>query len=218
MTLVEIMIVIVVVALAVFGAMYGLNSITRASLRSGCLTFTAASRWAYSRAVSRGSTVRLVLDLDAETITFEEAHGRVTLARTDDARRLDLEEDEAAVDPWEAARARLNDALRPNFGASPFAQVPGDRFQTRPLARGVTIDRLTVPHEPEPRETGRGAIYFFPNGQTEHSVIWVGDGAERVFSIELHPLTGRTRVYPYAYEPDELLDDGRGGSRSETDG
>jgi hypothetical protein len=48
-------------------------------------------------------------------------------------------------------------------------------------------------------------------------VIWVGDDSDRVYSVEVHPLTGRTRVYDYAYEPERLLDDGRGGSRSEVD-
>jgi general secretion pathway protein H len=109
----------------------------------------------------------------------------------------------------------LSEALRPNFGASPFAPIPGDRFQPRPLADGVVLERLIVPHEPEPRTEGRGAIYFFPNGQTEHAILWIGDGDERVYSVELHPLTGRTRVYPYAYEPEELMDDGRGDSRGE---
>jgi general secretion pathway protein H len=217
LTLIEMLVVIVIVAMAATGISYSVGALTRANLRSACMTVTAGSRFAYDRAISQGTTVRLVFDLDANHMSFEEAHGRVTLARLDDATRNQLEdgEEDTAVDPWAAARARLEDTLRPSFGASPFAAIPGRRYEGRELASGVTILRLIVPHEPEPRVEGRGAVYFFPGGQTEHAVIWLGDANDRVFAVEIHPLTGRTRVYDYAYEPEVMLDDGQGASRSE---
>lgn len=219
MTLIEILIVIIIIALAATGVTYSIGAITRANLRSACMTITAGARYAYNRSISQGTTVRLVFDLDSGQMSFEEAHGRVTLARLDDATREHLEdgEDGTAVDPWAAAQARLADTLHPSFGASPFTPIEGARFAPRPLASGVGIRRLIVPHEPEPRTEGHGAIYFFPGGQTEHAVIWVGDDSDRVYAIELHPLTGRTRVYDYAYEPEEMLDDGEGHSRSEVE-
>lgn len=217
MTIIEMLVVIVLIAFAAGAATWGLGAVTSANLGSASMTFTAGARYAYNRSIARGTTVRLVLDFDNDVMSFEEAHGKVTLARTDDATRLQLEDGENgdAVDPWAAAQARLGDVLRPSFGASPFTAIDGDRFTARPLARGVTLDRLIVPHEPEPRTTGKGSIYFFPGGQTEHAVLWVSDGNDQVYSLEVHPLTGRTRVYDYAYEPRVMLDDGRGGSRSE---
>jgi general secretion pathway protein H len=219
MTLIEIIVVVIIIALAATGITYSLSALTRANLRSSCMTVTAGARYAYNRAISQGNTVRLVFDLDTDQMSFEEAHGRVTLARLDDATRAELEdgEDGTAVDPWAAAQARLSDTLRPSFGASPFTAIPGRRYQARPLASGIAIQQLIVPHEPEPRTEGRGAIYFFPGGQTEHAVLWVADGNDRVYSIELHPLTGRTRVHDFAYEPEVMLDDGQGRSRSEVD-
>src|SRR5688500_10509201 len=153
MTLIEIMVVVVIIALAATGVVWGVGAITRTSLRSACMTFTAAARYAYNRSIARGTTVRLVFDMDEEKMHFEEAHGRVTLARVDDARRAEIEEAEEeegdAVDPWAAAQARLGDVLRPSFGASPFTPMTGDRYQARQLAGGVRLERLTVPHEPE---------------------------------------------------------------------
>lgn len=219
MTLIEVMVAVIIVALAATSVGYALGAVTRANLRSACLTLTAAARYAYGRAIAQGTTVRLLFDFEANRMSFEEAHGRVTLARTDDATRQDLEEgeDQAAVDPWAAAQARLDDTLNPSFGASPFSAIPGQRFEARELASGVQIRRLIVPHEPEPRTEGQGALYFFPGGQTEHAVIWLGDDTDRVYSVEVHPLTGRTRIHAFPYEPEELLGDGRGGSRSEVD-
>lgn len=217
MTLIEMLIVVVIIALASAGVVYSINALTNTNLRSAAMTVSAASRFAYNRAIGQGNTVRLVFDLDAHQMSFEEAHGRVTLARLDDATRRELEdgEDGTAVDPWAAARERLSKTIRPSFGASPFAPIPGRRYEAQPLGSGVRILRLIVPHEPEPRIEGRGAIYFFPGGQTEHAVVWLGNDSDRVYAVELHPLTGRTRVHDYAYEPDVMLDDGRGGTRSE---
>jgi general secretion pathway protein H len=221
MTLIEMMIVVIIVALAASGASYAFGAIERTQMRSACMKIGAASRYAYNRAISRGTTVRLLFDLDAETLAFEEGHGRLVIARSDDARRRDVEReaddgaDASAVDPWAAARARLESTLHPSFGASPFQPIEGARYASRRLGDRITIDRLITPHEPEPRTSGRGSIYFFPGGQTEHAVVWVGDGRDRVFAVELHPLTGRVRVHDRAYEPDELLDDGADEPESE---
>ena len=67
--------------------------------------------------------------------------------------------------------------------------------------------KLIVPHEPEPLEQGKGAVHFFPGGMTEHAVIQLSDGADAIYSVEIHPLTGRAQIYPEAYEPKELLGD-----------
>lgn len=217
MTLIEILVALVVVAMVAGGVVFSINAVTRARLRSACMTFSAAARYAYGRAISEGSTVRLTFDFEKNTMKFEEAHGRVTLARRDDARREAEGNGQAAVDPWEAAQARLDDGLRPSLGSSPFTPLSGRRFKERRLSAGVRIEQLMVGHEPEPKTSGEGAIYFFPGGQTEHAVLWLSDGRDRVYATELHPLTGRTRIYTYAYEPEELLDDGEGSSRSEVD-
>lgn len=216
MTIIEMMIVVCIVALAATGVTYSLGALTRTHLRSACMRASAGARYAYNRAISQGTTVRLAFDFDSAEMGFEEAHGSITLARTTDARRVDIEReaedgedtDTAAVDPWEAARARLEDTLHPSFGASPFTRLEGSRYAPHELADGIHITRLWTQHEAEPRTEGTGHIYFFPNGQTEHSVLWVTDGGDRVFSVEIHPLTGRARVRDFAWEPEELILEG----------
>lgn len=215
MTLIEVMIVVLIIAVAATGLSYGFGALNRTQLRSACMRLTAASRYAYNRAISRGTTVRIALDFGADTMAIEEGHGRITLARTSDRRRMAIEDESedgtdsaAAVDPWEAARARLADTLHPSFGASPFQPISGRRYAAQPVAEGVSIERLITPHENEPRERGTGHIYFFPHGQTEHAVVWLGDGGDHVFSVEIHPLSGRARVRSSALEPEELMIDG----------
>lgn len=218
MTLIEIMIVIVLLALVASGITYSFNALNRTYLRSACLHITAGARYAYNRAIARNTTVRLVFDLEGGTMAFEESEIPVTLARIGDERREFSQEsddgedgpdrDVSGVDPWAAARARLADTLHPTFGASPFQGISGQHYAAHPLGAGIRVSRLYTPHEEEYRDEGTGYVYFFPHGQTENAVIWVTDGNDHTFSVELHPLTGRTRVRNFAYEPEELILEG----------
>lgn len=215
MTLIEVVIVVVIMAVAAGGATMALNGLTRAELRAATGKLVAASRFAYHRAVVRGRTVRITLDLESGGMGFEEADGRVYLARNDDDTRLEQDEtdgDEAGVDPWSAAEARLGDTLRVSFGRSPFGPISDDdgdplrRYQTAPLGDNVRILRVITPHEVDPREEGTAHIYFFPGGRTERAVVQLTDGEDRIFTVVIHPLTGRGRVYNYAYEPEDIED------------
>jgi general secretion pathway protein H len=84
LTLIEVMVVTVIVALAMTGIALGAGAITRADLRSSASTLVAASRFAYSRAVTQGLTTRVVLDFKARTIQVQETTGRVVLQRDDE--------------------------------------------------------------------------------------------------------------------------------------
>lgn len=228
MTLIEIMVVIVIMAIAAAGIGFSINAIARTSLRSGAVKFAAAVRYAYNRAVSHGTTVRIVFDLPGKSFSIQEAHGRITLTRADGFRRVhgvseaDLDQG-GAVDPWAIARERLEKPLEPVIGGSPFEPLksvsgePIRRFAKVELGRHVQIVRLIVPHEPEPKTERQGAIHFFPTGYTEHAVVEFSDGGEGVYSVEVQPLTGRCKVRAEAYEPDELMDDPDDPGASEVD-
>ena len=51
-------------------------------------------------------------------------------------------------------------------------------------------------------------MYFFPSGRTQRTVVQLIDSSDRVYSVAFHPLTGRGRVYPHAYEPVEIDEEG----------
>ncbi len=83
-TIIELMIVIVLIAIIVTGAAMGMGALTGGKLQSSAWMIVSASRYAYSRAVSRGTTVRMVLDFDARTVQLQETSGRVVLNRDDE--------------------------------------------------------------------------------------------------------------------------------------
>src|SRR5262245_9550717 len=83
MTLIEIMVVVVIVAVAATGVSMGLGALTRTSLRSACVHMSSLARYAYHRALTQGTTVRLQMDMESGNFSLTEAHGRVTLVRSD---------------------------------------------------------------------------------------------------------------------------------------
>lgn len=215
------MIVIVIIALSATGAVFTFRALNKTNLKSGCMHILAAARFAYGRSITRGATVRLVLDADANTLAVEEAEGSVTIVGVaqkrgksdDDA----SEGDQGAVSPWDAAQARLKNALEPTAFASPFSTVRGrdgevlKKYTAQPFPSGVRIHRMLLTHRQEPRTTGKEAIYFFPGGMSDRAVIQLRGGEATdapVYTVELLPLSGNGRVYPYAYEPRHLDESG----------
>ncbi|MBW2277587.1 MAG: prepilin-type N-terminal cleavage/methylation domain-containing protein [Deltaproteobacteria bacterium] len=95
-TLIELLVVMVIIGIAVGVIILGVGATAQAKLRSSAWTLTAASRYAYSRAVTHGTTTRVVLDFEARTIHIEETTGRVVLNADDETgsgmRRGDDEE------------------------------------------------------------------------------------------------------------------------------
>jgi type II secretion system protein H len=217
MTLIEIMVVTAIMALGMTGMAFSLGALAKTNLKAGATRFASAARFAYNRAVVQGSTVRLSFDMPAGKFSIEEAHGKVTLARADDVRQENVEEEGgqavAAVDPWAAAKQRIDQALKPTLGSSPFGPLTNDegetikRYQDIALPRHVQLVKLSVPHEPEPRTQGKGAVHFFPGGYSEHAVLLFSDGADAFMSVELHPLTGHCTIHEGEFEPREFLDD-----------
>lgn len=213
-SIIEMMIVIVIMALAVGALTMGLGALGRSKLRSSCVKISAGAKFAYHRAITHGKTVRIVLDFEQNTMGFEEAHGRVTLRDAESSHWSDEEDEDedGADDPWSNAQANIESAIEASIGRSPFGPITNEdgealeRYEPRPL-EGVMIARLFTPHEIEPREAGKGYIYFFPGGQTEHAVVQLENRDRRVYSVEISPLTGHAEIFPHAVEPQELTEE-----------
>ncbi len=210
-TLIEVILVIAIIAVVVTGATFGLGAITRTRLRSSAFKVMSATRFAYNRSLTQGTTTRLHFDFEKNTMAVEETDTPVTLATEEQ-----LESDAGdAVDPWDLARSRLEKPLSPVQPTSPFHPITNqsgkvlDRYTARPVGNGISIHGLSTPHETDKRTDGEGSVYFFPGGLTEHAVIQLSDSSDTVYSVEIHPLTGEARIHSFAYEPlDELDDEG----------
>ena len=211
LSLVEVMIVTVIVAIAMTGVTMSLRAVTEASLRSASVKIAAACRYAYQRAIIKSRTVRVVFDFNNNTIAIEEAHGQIVIGRGDGEDEVS-ERDSAGSDPWQEARALVEsgETFEVAEGASPWGPLQDDegntleRYQAQELADGVQMLRIITPHEPEPRTEGIGAVYFFPQGYSENAFVQITDGDDDVFTVHVHPLTGRGRIYDLEVDPENL--------------
>ena len=266
-SLIEIMIVVVIIALIMGGVGLSVGATDRVKLRSSTWTLMAAVRFAFSRAVTQGTTVRLVLDFEKRTIHVEETRGRVVLNRSDETGeglkreteegfRLFDDDDkddkddafldlgsgdalsgttglggggmlgglgglggfgdegfmdnfsQAAMDPsYLASLERQFRGSASGYKPPTFKSLPGKRGKPRELEGNSLFQRVFTPHDPQPREDGRGYIYFFPNGMAEHAFVQLSDGEERVYTVEVHPLSGKSFFYAEEVEPEEDLDE-----------
>jgi len=217
MTLIEIIIVVVIMALSSVGITMSLGAMARANLKGGAGKLAGAMRYAYNRAIVQGTTVRVHFRIPSDTISIEEARSGVLLASKKDKadKRAQSDKDTVldAVDPWEAAEARIRTPDKPSIGSSPFGPLtdaegePLKRYSNISLGRGVQITKLMALHEPEPRTSGEGAVHFFAGGLCEHAFVELSDGRDAAYTLELNALTGRVRVHAKSYDQlkDELL-------------
>ena len=214
-TLIEIIIVTVILSLAAAGISMSLGALSRASLKAGAGKMGAAMHYAYTRAITQGTTVRVHFRIPGSTFSIEEARAGVLLAtrkEKQDKRAVGANGKPVdAVDPWEAAQARIRKPDKPSMGASPFAALSTaegtvlKRYSNVSLGRGVQIVKLIVPHEPAPRTSGEGSVHFFPGGRSEHALIELGDGREAIYTVEVRALTGRIKIYSEAHETSDTL-------------
>jgi general secretion pathway protein H len=210
-TLIEVILVVAIISVIVTGATFGLGAVTRTRLRSASFRVMSGARYAYSRAITQGTTTRLHFDFEKNTMAIEESATPVTLATSDE---LDGEAGDA-IDPWDLARSRLEEPLDPPKPRSPFQPITNaegkvlKRYTAQPVGDGISVHGLIAPHELETRTEGEGSVYFFPGGVAEQAVIQLSDSSETVYSIEIHPLTGDARIHNFAFEPlDEIDDEG----------
>jgi prepilin-type N-terminal cleavage/methylation domain-containing protein len=198
MTLMEIMIVIVIIALATGGMTYAVGALGRTKLRAGAMHLVAAARYARHRALTSGKTVRVVIDIDTSLMSIEEASGGITLA---DPNREDGSSDDEAINPWESAQEMMAHPDRPATGTSAFGPIinPDGSVNSRYTdiaLEGCRVISFRTPHEPTARERGRVSFYYFPNGTGEHTYVVLSDASDRKLTVELDPLAARGQIHP----------------------
>jgi general secretion pathway protein H len=228
-TLIEIMVVIAIVALLLSGVAVTIGNVTRARLRSAASTTSATIRFAFNQARMNGVYLRMVLDLEQNQIWLESSTDQVSLRRgrsqhtttkgperepTATNKKVPLlpsssteekpEEGGEGTQPLidtkalvSAYRQDLEPTRRARAYFQPLVGLGSKRIK---LPDRVRIDSVLTPRLDEPVTDGRAYIYFFPQGSAEPAIIRVVDQNDSFYSIVVHPLTGRTRVYACYYE------------------
>ena len=117
-----------------------------------------------------------------------------------------------------AAEAELANmpVVRPKASFKPLQNVVARVIK---LKGGVKVASVITPRLSEAIKDGMAYVYFFPQGHSEPAIIYFTDGEEeKVYSVVLHPLTGRAVVFACEYEvPDDfgVSDDKRKSGKRE---
>lgn len=223
-TLIEILVVLAILVLVVSGATLGLSSLTRANLRSSAVMIAAAVRTGYTRAITQGHPVRLVLDMAGGKIWLEETEDRLVLSRDpDDAAAgssngapAEGQGAEGAPPPpapaedgfqLGASTFKVGDSNVPRYRGAQFSRIEGKRFEPRELPGGTRFVAVYTAHTQGRQEEGTQYLFFWPGGMTERAVVQVADADGTTFSVVVHPLTGKTRIEAVPVEPEADLAD-----------
>jgi prepilin-type N-terminal cleavage/methylation domain-containing protein len=219
MTVLEIMIVLAIIGGLFFVMRSGFRVVTKADLVEDANELTAVMRRASQLAVEHGELHRVVLDLDNQAYVVETCEGLAAIVRNeklanddDDTKRAiergkqrmaNLPSDAlASGDPEEASRratALAGHHIADRTCKPATDSVTGDakgKGWARKLRKdkGIKLKEVWVQHRDESVTKGTVAIYFFPIGSSEKSVIELTDGSE-VFSVLVYGLTGRVELH-----------------------
>ena len=228
-TLIEVMVAMMVVALIATIGVKGFRTVTKGNLREGSAHMAGAIRFLFDRASITGKYHRLVIDLNEGRYWAEVSDDRFYAPNQAESEpeRQKREEKEDAVEEEERKRQEKQQMLYGNNSSSSSSSSASSSFdmskmevgEFRPrrarfaafketalkpvtLKKEVRIKSVYTPRMTDPVTAGRVYLYFYPLGQTEPAVITMTDkSGESVFSLVVHPITGRVKIYNEEVKP-----------------
>jgi hypothetical protein len=211
--LIELTVVVVLIALVVGSAATGLRSLAKSDLRSSAAKMAGAIRYLFDRASTTGKVHRLVLDIDKGRYWAEVSDDHFIMAggrETEDSRKKEADKlAKEAEDAKKRAEEKLGlDELQARYKPEEFrpkrAQFGAFKETVvKPVdLKGALIADIYTPRLAEPLNAGQGFIYFFPLGMTEAAIVHLSDKKrDAVYSLVVHPLTGRVQIKNFYVEP-----------------
>ena len=228
-TLIEVMVALMVVALIATIGVKGFRTVTKGNLREGSAHMSGAIRFLFDRASITGKYHRLVIDLNEGRYWAEVSDDRFFAPNQAESEpeRQKREEKEDAAEDEERKRKEKQDLLYGGSSSSSSSASSSSSFdmskmevgEFRPrrarfaafketalkpvtLKKEVRIKSVYTPRMTDPVTAGRAYLYFYPLGQTEPAVITLTDkSGQNVFSLVVHPITGRVRIYNEEVRP-----------------
>lgn len=214
MTVLELMIVLAIIAMASLLVRSGFRMLTRADLVENSTDLAAVLRRTSQLSVETGELHRVVLDLDKQGYAVEVCEGATGIERNAKVKVDDKAKAEALRKGQDKLQSMGSDAMQlqdpeavekralaiaghhvADRECKPVTDgITGDatgKGWARPLRvkRGIKFKEVWVQHRDDSVTKGQVAIYFFPMGSSEKSVIELTDGSE-TFTVLVYGLTG----------------------------
>ena len=188
-TLVEVLICIALVALVTGMAMMGGSVADSARLKHSAVMISGAVRIAYGQANATSKVVRLVFDMDARTISIEQASGDLKLTRNDVTGGA-----AAATEAEKKANEESEQILKGPRPPRPMFEKVKVKAG-RELEKNILFLQVETGHTDLPQNKGRAYLYFWPGGQTERAAIQLTIKNSQIdadsMTVLIAPLTGK---------------------------
>jgi general secretion pathway protein H len=202
MTLVEVLVVIVIIALVSAGIIFGSGMFSSSRQRAAATMILGGSRLAMTRANATGRPVRMVFDLENDRVMLEETTGKMLRVKEEDNTGGGAEPATEAEQQARAEAERIVEGVtksRPSF--KPVAQFGFDGDDPaggRELGQGIEFVQVQTEHDEVARKEGRAYLYFWPGGGTERASIQIrkkgADDEDEGLTIMVSRLTGRAKI------------------------
>lgn len=197
MTLIEILIVMVVIALLTGTMAYGSGYFGGLQQRMAASLIVSAVRKGLAVANATGKPTRLALDFAARRIQLEQSSSVLVIPKS----KLMTEEEEKQYAEEVAKTAIIQSEQivgglrkhKPDFLPIDALGRDGD-LPGRSLGTRTTLRLVETEHDEEPILEGLAYLYFWPGGVTERAVVQVGEGDKDGLTVVVSPLTGRARI------------------------
>jgi len=204
LTLIEITIALLILALMFYIAIPGLAGLTRANLKTAARELAGTIRYLFNYSVTKNLYCRLVIYIEEGSYSAECSEEQFLMSREkeeayDGARAEEEEEEEDTFGLTEEEK----EILRIRKHKVQFSQIDDADIKPTKLPNGVGFDGVWVMHQPERYTRGKTYIYFFPSGFMEKAVIHLVDESGVIFSVVTEPITGKAKVYNRLYEIEE---------------
>ncbi len=188
-TLIEIMIVLAIMAAVVALSMPYIsnrNSQNKKFLRE----FTILSRELHTKAKLQGVVFRMVLDLAGSESGGSDSNVPQTywVEKSNGSSVIKPNEEESAL-----LRAQEADAEKRSDPRG-FEPDTSTIREPRELPSGMRIDKVELARAKDPIRRGKAYIHFMPQGLADEAAIHIKGEKKQVWTIAIHPLTGRAEL------------------------
>lgn len=234
MTVLEIMIVMVIIAIMAAALYGGIRYVSKADLRKDAVQVASILQAAYNMATVTRKHHRVVFDLDEQTYRIETCDGDLKLHFNERAEAIERGDQEAlanlaskglqnalpgqstqpgqTVSPEEATRAavELASSKMGNVACMPPTLPTGDadgRGAERAIntEAGLKIRSIVVQHLEDEITSGIVHINFFALGRAEKAVVQISDEEDNTYTLLVHGLTGRVEFEDGRIDPEDHM-------------
>jgi prepilin-type N-terminal cleavage/methylation domain-containing protein len=218
-TLLEIMVVLAILAMAMIALRTAFRVVTKADLVENSTELAALMKRTQQLSVETAMLHRITFDMDKGIYVVEQCQGTTTIQQNEALRP----DDEKVKRAEEKGRERLKNVPQQALTSDPEAAtkqalalaghhiadrmctpvedgLSGDvEHDTHPerawvrtlrAGKGIKFKEIWVQHRDDSATKGQVAVYFFPSGSAEKAVVELTDGSE-TFSVLVFGLTGR---------------------------